>query len=248
MSFHKTVSLLILSFFIFSSNGANAEDKWWEKAIALIKPENQINPFSQPNISEINLAFKEALRIAAETTVSQLSRPDGFNGDPAVHISLPKTLNSVKKVLSKVGMGELVDDLELKLNRAGEAAAPKARKLLLQSIQEMKFEDVKRIYRGPPDSATQYFKAKMSRSLRMEISPIIATSLSSVGAVKAFDRVMHKYQDVPFVPDISADLTNHVIAKAMDGIYHHLAKQEAAIRQNPSQQTTALLKKVFAPR
>ena len=31
----------------------------------------------------------------------------------------------------------------------------------------------------------------------------------------------------------------------MDGIFHYLAKEEAAIRSNPAKRTTALLQKVF---
>ena len=42
-------------------------------------------------------------------------------------------------------MSSLVDDLELKLNRAAEAAVPKARKLFGHSISQMTIEDAKKI-------------------------------------------------------------------------------------------------------
>lgn len=50
---------------------------------------------------------------------------------------------------------------------------------------------------------------------------------------------------MPFVPDVKADLVDHVIQKGMDGIFYYLAKEEAAIRNNSVKQTTDLLKKVF---
>lgn len=56
---------------------------------------------------------------------------------------------------------------------------------------------------------------------------------------------MGKYESMPFVPDVKSDLTGHVVDKGMDGIFHYLAKEEAAIRQNPAKQTTDLLKSVF---
>jgi len=45
--------------------------------------------------------------------------------------------------------------------------------------------------------------------------------------------------------DPKADLTDHVVEKGMDGIFYYMAKEEAAIRQNPVKRTTELLKKVF---
>ena len=59
---------------------------------------------------------------------------------------------------------------------------------------------------------------------------------------------MNKYLALPFVPDIKADLTDHVVKKGMDGIFHYIAKEEAAIRENPVRHTTDLLKKVFGNR
>jgi hypothetical protein len=50
--------------------------------------------------------------------------------------------------------------VELKLNRAAEAAAPRARKLFVDAISEMTVEDVRRIYDGPDDAATRYFQGK----------------------------------------------------------------------------------------
>ena len=109
----------------------------------------------------------------------------------------------------------------------------------------MTFEDIKGIYEGPEDSATKYFQKNMSPSLSGEMRPIVENSLSKVGAVQAFDNVMGKYKSMPFVPDVKADLTDHVVQKGMDGIFYYIAKEEAAIRKNPVKQTTELLKKVF---
>jgi hypothetical protein len=50
---------------------------------------------------------------------------------------------------------------------------------------------------------------------------------------------------VPFVPDAKADLSSYVVQRAMDGIFHYVAIEEVAIRNNPSARTTELLQKVF---
>ncbi len=56
---------------------------------------------------------------------------------------------------------------------------------------------------------------------------------------------MGRYKSLPFVPDVKADLTNHVLDKAVAGVFHYLALEEAAIRENPAKRTTEILKKVF---
>jgi len=77
------------------------------------------------------------------------------------------------------------------------------------------------------------------------MEPVVNKSLSEVGAVQAYDNVMKEYRSVPFVPDVKADLTNHVVEKGMDGIFYYMGKEEAAIRTNPAKRTTDLLKRVF---
>jgi hypothetical protein len=245
MKNYQMIIGLILVGFSLSASQVNAEGKWWEKGINLFKTLDENQESKEPSVGEIGEAFKEALRIGSENVVRKLSDVDGFNADSAVHISLPQELNTVKIMLAKVEMSQIVDDLELKLNRAAEAATPKAKELFLQSITEMTFEDIKGIYEGSEDSATIYFKEKMSPSLSKEMHPIVENSLSKVGAIQAFDNVMGKYQALPFVPDVKANLTHHVVQKGMDGIFYYIAKEEAAIRKNPVKQTTDLLKKVF---
>jgi hypothetical protein len=77
------------------------------------------------------------------------------------------------------------------------------------------------------------------------MQPVVKDSLAKVKAVQAYDNVMKEYRSVPFVPDVKADLTDHVVEKGMDGIFYYMGKEEAAIRQNPAKRTTDLLKRVF---
>ncbi len=239
------VLLIVTSMF---SGQPDAEGSWWDKGVNIFKgltEGNEDNKTGEPSYAEIGDAFKQALRIGTENVVGQLGAIDGFNADPSIHIPLPEKLSTVKNMLSKVGMSGQVDDLELKLNRAAESATPKAKKLFMQAITDMTFEDVKNIYNGPDDSATKYFQGKMSPPLEREMKPIVENTLSQVGAMQTYDNVMGQYKSLPFVPDVKADLTDHVIQKGMDGIFFYLAKEEAGIRKDPVKQTTDLLKRVF---
>lgn len=197
------------------------------------------------SVAEIAGGLKEALQVGTGNVVTQLGAADGFNTDPDVHIPLPESLGSVQSALGAVGMSGMLDDLELRLNRAAETATPKAKELFWDSITDMTLDDAKGILDGPDDAATSYFQAKMSAPLAQEMGPIVSDSLADVGAIKAYDDVMGQYDKLPFVPDAKADLTEWVVEKGMDGIFLYLAKEEAAIRANPTKRTTALLQKVF---
>lgn len=195
--------------------------------------------------AEIGLGLKDALKVGSERVVNLLGVENGFNSNPDVHIPLPKTLRKVQSALKSVGMSGLADDVELRLNRAAEAAVPKAKTLFWDAITGMTLDDVMGIYKGPPDSATRYFQGKMSTPLAGEMRPVVDGALAEVGAIAAYDNMMGQYKSIPFVPDVKANLTDHVIAKAMDGLFLYLAKEETAIRENPAKRSTDLLRKVF---
>ena len=229
----KTIQYsVVLSLFTFSLliGSADAGEKWWKKVFS---------------VTDMSGAFKQALTIGAENVISQLGTDGGFSADEAIRIPLPKNLKKVAKVLKKIGMSDQIDDLKLKMNQAAEAAVPIAKDLFIESIQDMTFEDVKTIYQGADDSATQYFKQKMTANLTEKMNPIVENSLAEVGALQSLNKVMDKYQDIPFVSEVNPNLTDYVVEKGIDGVFYYLAEQEAAIRQNPAKQTTDLLKKVF---
>jgi hypothetical protein len=247
--FSKFQTLIVAAMVIVGlpllSNCANAESNWLKEGTDLLKGFGKSSGQDELTLDEIGAGLKEALHVGTEHVVAQLGRQDGFNSDASIHIPLPEELNSVKSMLDTVGMSGLLDDLELKLNRAAEAATPKAKELFWQAITEMSFDDVMTIYKGPEDSATRYFQKKMSPALAEDMRPVIKDSLSEVGAIQSYDNVMGAYSSLPFVPDVKANLTDYVIEKGMDGIFHYVAKEEAAIRQDPAKQTTDLLKQVF---
>ena len=201
---------------------------------------------------DIAAGLREALRVGTETVVAQVGRSDGFNRDRNIRIPLPRRLDTLRGWMGKVGMGGSLDELEVRLNRAAEAAAPKAKRIFWQAIREMTLSDARAIFNGPPDAATQFFRAKMSPHLKTEMRPVIVTSLSRVGAIRRYDEIIDRYQRIPLAPKLAPDLktalADHTLDGALNGLFHYLAKEEAAIRQNPAKRTTELLRKVFGSR
>lgn len=192
----------------------------------------------------IAAGLREALRVGSERAVSTLGRPDGFLKS-AFHIPLPDSLVQAREVAVRFGLAGLFDDVEVRLNRAAEAAAPRAQKLFVSAIRQLSFDDVLGIYRGPDDAATRYLRRTTGSALRAEMRPVIDESLAEVGALNAFRSLAEQYNRLPLVTPIDADLTRHVLDHAADALFAQVAREEAAIRRNPAKRTTELLQKVF---
>jgi hypothetical protein len=193
--------------------------------------------------SQISGGIKEALKKGVEKTVKQLSSPGGYLNDKDVHIPLPDTLAKLKAPLSMVGAGGALADLEGKMNKAAEAAAPKALDIFADALSKMTMADAKGILEGPQDAATQYFKRTSTESIAQAFKPIVDQALSEVGAVKAYQGVAAKAAPMGGLGGF--DLSNYAVGKAMDGLFHYIAAEEASIRANPAARTTDLLKQVF---
>lgn len=194
---------------------------------------------------EIGNGLKEALRVGTQRVVGQVGATDGYNADPLIHIPLPRDLRKVHNTLEKVGLSSMTADLELKLNRAAEHAAPEAKDVFWNAITAMTLDDVRGIWQGPDDGATQYFHGKMTVPLTDRFTPIVLDSMGEVGAIRSYDRMMSKYDSIPFIPDVKADLTRYTVKKALGGLFTYVAKEEAAIRNNPAKRSTELLQRVF---
>lgn len=193
--------------------------------------------------------MREALNIGTQNVVAQLGTANGFNTDNAIRIPLPESLQTVDKTLSMLGLNSLTQDLETRLNRAAEAATPKAKQYFLSAIQNMTISDAQNILSGPNDAATQYLRNAMGTDLSRDIEPIITQTLSEAGAIQAYDTAVNRYAQIPFVSALAgnskAQLNDYVTEKALDGIFYYVAQEEAAIRENPAKRTTELLRKVF---
>ncbi len=219
---------------------------WFDKLKEVISSDSSSTSSSVVTDNDIAGALKDALNISSDNVVSQLSAAGGFNSDPNIRIPLPDSLQTVQKTMNKFGMGSSLNNLENKLNEAAETATEKAKPLFVNAIKELTWDDVKTILNGPDDAATQYFKGKMSSPLSAEMKPIVDNSLSEVGAIKSYNNAMGKYKSLPLVPDVQADLSQHVLDKGIDGIFYYLAIEEGKIRNDPAKRTTELLKKVFS--
>ncbi|HET9763466.1 MAG TPA: DUF4197 domain-containing protein [Casimicrobiaceae bacterium] len=191
------------------------------------------------------VGLKDALRVGAGNAVSLAGRTDGYFGNDAIRIGMPDKLRFVEKGLRAVGYGPQVDAFVLSMNRAAEKAAPAAKDIFVGAIQQMTFDDARKILSGGDTAATEYFRAKTSDKLTTAFRPIVGKSMEESGVTKRYSDLLGQYKSIPFAGSVSFDLDDYVVAKALDGLFYMIAQQEKSIRTDPAARVTAPLKEVF---
>jgi len=198
--------------------------------------------------SKISSGLKQALQIGAEQSVKLTGRPNGYFGNPDIKILMPSNLRTLEKGLRMVGYGPKVDDLVLSMNRAAEAAAPAARKIFIDAITAMSFDDARRIRWGSDTAATNYFTDKTTPQLTAAFRPVVEKTMSRNGVTQQYNALVSQYKALPFAKNQDLDISHYVVSKALDGLFYELGQEERKIRQDPAAQTTNLLKEVFGHR
>ena len=195
--------------------------------------------------NDVASGLKEALAVGVEKGTKQLSSVDGFFKDAAIKILLPEEAQKVEKTLRSVGMGKLVDDAILSMNRAAEDAAKSAAPIFVNAIKGMSIQDAWGILRGSDTAATGYLRTKTTSPLTEAFRPVIETSLAKVDATKHWNNLVTAYNKIPLVSKINPDLSAFVTQIALAGIFYQVGVEEQSIRKDPLARTSDLLKKVF---
>ena len=131
------------------------------------------------------------------------------------------------------------------MNRAAEAAAPKAKQIFWDALRDMSFDDARKILTGGDTAATEYFKAKTSDRLTTVFRPEVETAMKEVGVTRQYEQLMGRAKAIPFMKTEAADINSYVVAKSLDGLFFVVGQEEQKIRKNPAARITPLLKEVF---
>ena len=189
--------------------------------------------------------LKQALANGAQAAVAKLGKEDGFYGDSRIRIPLPSSMKSAEAVMHSIGMSKQADDLVLRMNRAAEAAVPRAKPLLVDAAKKMTVQDAKGILTGGEDSATQYFKRTTSEPLAKQFKPIVKKAMAKVKLAEKYNEIATSGAKFGLVKEEDANLEDYVTRKALDGLFVGIADEEKKIRQNPTAAASSIVKKVF---
>ena len=172
---------------------------------------------------QVEKGLKEALSIGAKNAVKYLGKNDGYFGNQAVKILLPEEVRQVDAVLRGAGFGPELD-----------------------AVKDMSFDDANRILRGGNTAATDYLKGKTYDRLLALFEPSVRKTMDQYKVTQQYNAIAGKVQNLPLVgKSLNLDVNRYVSAKALDGLFTMLAREETDIRTNPQARVTSLLKEVF---
>jgi hypothetical protein len=194
---------------------------------------------------EAGNGIRGALEKGAIAAVQLLGRPDGFLANPQVRIPLPEAMQQLAGILSAIGFRQQLEELEVSMNRAAEAAVPMAKNLLVQAVRNMSVSDAKRILTGGETSATEFFAEKTRVPLTGTFLPVVHQATAKVGVVERYERVSKKAQGLGFYRPQDPTVDHFVTRKALDGLFFTIGEEEKKIRRDPVSSGSALLQKVF---
>ncbi len=239
-----SVAFLFLAFSLSAQNdSSNKLGGLFKKANSLFSKNNS-SAGGNLSTSEIVSGLKEALSLGAQKSSDKLSATDGFFKDAAVKILLPEQVRNVESKMRMLGLGKMVDNAELSLNRAAEDASKAAAPIFLSAIKKMTVTDAVNILRGSDTAATSYLRRTTSAELINAFMPVIEESLKKVDATKYWKDVFNTYNKFSSAP-VDTDINSYVTNKALNGIFYYVAQEEVGIRKNPAQRVSDILKKVF---
>lgn len=240
--FYKTLVFGTFSLSLFSCG--------YEKQISDIL--NNSSGSSAISNAEVISGLKNALVVGAENSVLKTNKIDGFFSNQLIKIAFPQEMKDAENYMrNSLGLGKLVDNFELKLNRAAEDAAKEATPIFKDAITQMTIADGMNILYGGDYAATNYLKQQTTQKLISAFYPKINASLSKVGAADAWKLIATPYNKVANMglannlKPVPGDITQYATSKAIDGLFTMIANEEKDIRKNPLARVNDILKKVF---
>lgn len=198
--------------------------------------------------ADVTAGLKEALVNGTKKAVGFASAENGYFKNPALFIPFPPEAQKVKDIALQYGLQGQVDQFEMTMNRAAEKAATEATAVFVNAITEMTVADAFGILNGGEHSATNYLKEKTTPVLISKFKPHVSQAIESVELTKYWNPLISKYNVATMITggqEINPDLDMYVTEKGVDGLFVHIASEEALIRKDPKARVTALLQRVF---
>ncbi len=237
---------ILVAICIFTSTSLMAQ---FDFNKAIDKGKEKLGSISNSGVlsnEEIGKGLKEALNKGVNAGVATLSANDGFLKSALYKILISEDMKNVVSKLKMVpGFSNIENELIEKMNRGAEKAAVKATPIFTKAITDLSFQDAMNILMGEKNAATQYLNNSTNQALYGEFKPVIASSLSEVGATKYWSDCVNAYNKLPFVKKANPDLNDYVTKEALKGIFGVVAEKELEIRNDPRIRNTEILRKVF---
>ncbi|SEO64141.1 DUF4197 domain-containing protein [Niastella yeongjuensis] len=237
---------IVLPLLLLTSVASFAQSSLLKKASSVLSKATGSTTGTGLSTDEIIAGLKDALSVGATNSATKLSAVDGFFANAAIKVLMPPEAQKVETALRAAGMGKLVDNAILSMNRAAEDASKSAAPIFVNAIKSMSISDALGILKGSDTAATGYLRGKTTAALTTAFRPIIDTALQKTSATSYWKTVFDAYNKLPLVKNkINPDLAGYVTEKSLGGMFFQVAQEEQKIRKDPAARVTDILKKVF---
>jgi hypothetical protein len=238
---------IVLPLLLLTSVASFAQSGLLKKASGLLnKATGSTATGTGLSTDEIIAGLKDALSVGAKNSASKLSAVDGFFANAAIKVLMPPEAQKVETALRAAGMGKLVDNAILSMNRAAEDASKSAAPIFVDAIKSMSINDALGILKGSDTAATGYLRGKTVTALSNAFRPVIDTALQKTSATSYWKTVFDAYNKLPLIKNkVNPDLAGYVTEKSLSGMFYQVAQEEQKIRKDPAARVTEILKKVF---
>jgi len=219
-------------------------------------PLEQEKPLSS---SEIGNGLKEALRVGSINAANILSSKDGFYKDEIVKIALPPEAQIISNNIRMIPGGkDLIQKVEIRLNRAAEDAVKASTPIFASAIKDMTISDALSILQGNDNAATLYLQGKTYNKLKNLFLPKVKNSLdkkliANISTNESWSLLTESYNKVANsfagkavnLEVVNTKLEDYVTNKALNALFLKLAIEEKQIRKDPLKRINDILKRVF---
>lgn len=237
---------IVLPLFLLTSVASFSQGGLLKKASSVLNKATSATGKTSLSNDDIVAGLKEALSVGAKNSANKLSAVDGFFANAAIKVLMPPEAQKVEKTLRAAGMGKLVDNAILSMNRAAEDASKSAAPIFVNAITSMSISDALNILKGSDTAATGYLRGKTVAALTSAFRPVIDTALQKTSATSYWKTVFDAYNKLPTTFNkINPDLAGYVTEKSLSGMFYQVAQEEQKIRKDPAARVSDILKKVF---
>ncbi len=212
--------------------------------------------------------LKTALNVGTDTSSTKLNATNGYYRDEIIKILLPPEgqvmYQYVDQLEGYIG-SDYVENTVMRINRAAESAAAKAKPIFGNAIREMTIADGMNILQGQnpygnksegfdSTAATAYLRHKTFDNLVQAYAPSIDNALDAdlvgnVSANDAWEKCTYNYNRYITLLNgedpIEVSLGEYTTQKALDGLFFKIGEEEKEIRKDPYKWAIDILNKVF---
>lgn len=194
-------------------------------------------------------AIREALQVSLRRALEQLGADGGFRADPNMRISMPDEWVRIDSVVRKINHAEAADAFLDALNGSAEKAAKALAPLLADIVKELPIKDAPRTLTAAADSATQTLVKGSETQLRAAVKSSLASAFKSSDIEKRKKALIEKARFANPFTNIKGveefDLERYAADRVVERIFVAVARQEQAIRQDPSTLESETAQSIF---